>query len=200
MKSLSLSKPHVIVMTGLPGSGKSFFAEKFAETFNAPFVSQVRMQQVSNADPKTVERLINYQLDELFKTKQSIVFDGHTETRAERTELAQKAQKAGYKTLLVWIQTDSTTSRNRATKNYKERTSPVITNEEYDARVRRFSAPDPLESPIVISGKHTYASQAKVVLKRLSAPRAEESTRKSPQPPTRPSSPDRPTRRTITIR
>ncbi|MEO7904367.1 MAG: hypothetical protein ABIR91_01085, partial [Candidatus Saccharimonadales bacterium] len=44
---------------------------------------------------------------------------------------------------------------------------------EYDRVVKRFNAPLPTETFIVISGKHTYASQAKVVLKRLSTPRTE---------------------------
>jgi len=45
MKPLSLSKPHVIVTVGIPGSGKSFFAEHFAATFKAPLISGERIRK-----------------------------------------------------------------------------------------------------------------------------------------------------------
>ncbi|MBO9600754.1 MAG: hypothetical protein J7559_23390, partial [Cohnella sp.] len=49
----------------------------------------------------------------------------------------------------------------------------VTTAEQHDAAVRRFSAPHSTEKPIVISGKHTYATQAKMVLRKLAEPRAD---------------------------
>lgn len=185
MKQLSLSQPHVIVMVGMPGSGKSFFAEKFSDTFHAPYVSRDLIAQL--AGEEAADTIADYQLNELLKTGQSIVFDGSSDTRVSRIELAKKARAAKYEILLVWVQTDEATARNRAAKY-------GLDDEAYDKRVKRFTPPAPPEKPVVISGKHTYASQAKAILQRLSAPRVEISAHS--KPPTRLD----PARRNITIR
>jgi len=171
MKSLSLSQPHVIVMVGIPGSGKSFFAEKFAETFKTPCVNHAEIALLSQATAEVVEKLASYQLDELFKTGLSIIVDGACDTHVQRAELTKKAHSHGYETLYVWVQIDPATAEIRSTKASKDRKTPLLTQEEFTRLVKRFSAPASPEKSIVISGKHTYATQAKVVLKKLSAPR-----------------------------
>lgn len=195
MKSLSLSKPHMITVVGLPGSGKTFFAEKFADTFHAPYVSYEKIMKFTNDDSKAADAVFAYQLDELLKTKQSVIVEGCTETRNQRADLAQKARASEYEILLVWVQTDPTTAKTRAVKEKKGHSKTTLSSEDYDRQAKRFNAPTAIEKPIVISGKHTYASQAKVVLKKLSTPRAEISTHT-----TAPVRTDQPTRRNITIR
>lgn len=193
MKSLSLSQPHVIIMVGIPGSGKSFFAEKFATTFHAPYVSRDKIALIID-DKKAVDRLFALQLKELFKTHHSIIVEGPTMTRTERTTLQKAATAAGYETLLLWVQIDPVTAKHRSTKPAKETDRTPLTNDQHEALVKRFSPPHPLEKPIVISGKHTYATQVKVVLKKLSAPRAEAPALQ--QPPARQR---QNTRRNITV-
>lgn len=194
MKHLSLSQPHVIVMVGIPGSGKTFFAEKFADTFSAPYVNYQKIA-AHTASSTAAETLVQYQLDELLKTHQSIIFEGDADTRVARAELAKKAKKAGYETLLVWVQTDAATARARAAKAAKD-AGQTLDSDDHDRKVKRFTAPTASEKPVVLSGKHTYASQAKVALQRLSAPRAEISTHSTP--PTRLE--QQPSRRNITVR
>jgi predicted kinase len=186
MKHLSLTKPHVIVMVGIPGSGKTFFAEKFAETFHAPYVNYGKIAALAG---ESADQLMEYQLNELLKTGQSVIVEGNTDTRTARIELAKKARAAGYEPLLVWVQTDLATAKARAAK------TSGLTGDDYDKAVKRFTAPTPPEKPVVLSGKHTSATQAKVILQRLSAPRADISTHSTP--PTRL---EQPTRRNITIR
>lgn len=191
MKSLSLSKPHVIAVVGIPGSGKTTFAEKFAETFNAPCVSLERIATLAEGCDD-VSGVFGYQLQELLKTGQSIIVDGKSDARADRMELAKFARSCGYEILLVWIQTDAATARSRAQKRASE--------ENVEQRTKRFTNPNHTEKQVVVSGKHTYASQARVVLKKLSSPRAEISTHTTP--PVREKPADMPTsgRRNITIR
>lgn len=177
MKSLSMSQPHLIVMVGIPGSGKSFFAGKFAQTFNVPYVSFEAIDAIVD-DADQTERLIALQLGELFKTKQSIVFEGSAVTRDERKELTQIAKKAGYQTLFIWVQTDPDSSSTRARRS-------GWTDEELEAHSERFSSPHPSEKlkVVVVSGKHTFATQLKIVLKWLSAPRAEQTMSSQPAAP-----------------
>lgn len=174
MKSLSLSQPHAIIMVGLPGSGKTFFAKKFADTFNAPYVSHDTIQSTLHLEKEAVSKVADYMISELLKTKHSIVIEGSANTRAERTELAKTLRNEGYQPLFVWVQTDSETSKARSLKT-KQRNE-----QEHEQLAKRFSAPHTAEKPVVISGKHTYATQAKIILKRLSGPRAEISTHSSP--------------------
>jgi predicted kinase len=193
MKSLSPAKPHIIAVIGLPGSGKTFFAEKFSETFHAPYVDKEKLRSLTNLDEQTLDTVMNYQVDELLKTHQSLIVEGNTDTRTERAELNKKAREAGYETLFVWVQTDPAAAKGRAFKTAKER-GATLSDNDYDHRVKRFAPPLASEKTVVISGRHTYASQAKVVLQRLSAPRAELSTHTTA--PTRLD----PTRRNITVR
>lgn len=191
MKSLQLAKPHLLVMVGIPGSGKSCFAEKFAETFGAPYVTYDKIRPFTESD-EAAQLIANLQTQELIKTHQTVIVDSGAETRTERAELARIARTKGYETLFIWVQTDPATAKMRALKS-KGTSDHSLSSDEYDRLFRRFTAPNASEKTVVISGKHTYATQAKVVLKKLSESRAEIS-RSAPSP--RPSDP---TRRNITI-
>jgi predicted kinase len=184
MKPAETVKPHLIIMVGIPSSGKSFFAEHFAETFKAPIVSYdiIRKEFFSNPtfseeENEMIRKVSNYILSEFLKTKKTVIFEGQTDLRAERFELAKGARLAGYEPLFIWVQTETMTSRKRATKSNPEK--PAITGDEFDAKLKKFNTPNKNEQFIVISGKHTYASQLKIVLKHLIQPRPEVSEQKT---------------------
>lgn len=178
MKSLSLSRPLVLMMLGIPGSGKSFFAGQFSETFGAPLLSVDRLRRQIIPEPRYSKEedallwdIILSETQELLKTKKTFIIDGGTHTKVARAAVSRLAKAAGYDTLLIWVQTDEVTAKTRATK--QQRTShlvtplPPLSPEIFTARIKRFSKPSPLEKQVVISGKHTYATQAKVVLRKL---------------------------------
>lgn len=176
MKSLTLSKPHLIVMVGIPGSGKSYFAEHFASTFKAPIVSFHRFRYELFNEPnfgddecEIINRVADYMLDELLKTGRTIIYEGRTNTRHDRSLLAKKSRMSGYEPLFVWVQTDPETAKRRAIKPSDGK--HALTPDQFDSQLRKFSVPHQLEKSVVISGKHTYASQLKIVLKRLVEPR-----------------------------
>lgn len=194
MKSLSLSQPHLLIVTGIPGSGKTFFAEKFADTFRAPFVNYEKIMKLCKGDVQSADEIFLYQLDELLKTHQTVLVEGFGETRTDRIELNRKAKSAGYESLIIWVQTDPLTAKDRLTRPSKNRAEQVITSEEYDREFKRFTPPNAAEKSVVVSGKHTYATQAKVVLKKLTTPRAEISAH------TTPIAVREPGRRNITVR
>ncbi len=175
MKSLSLSLPHIIAMVGLPGSGKTHFAEQFAETFAAPFLNADQFVQLGGDSEATNDAVLKV-LTEMMKTKQTIIFEGATERRIERSELMKQARAKGYKVLFVWVQTDPLTTQQRALKN--------MSADEFEQRSKRFSAPHDLEPSVVISGRHTYSTQARTLLKKLTEARSQAS---GPQPQPQPS-------------
>lgn len=173
MKSLSLNKPHLIIMVGIPGSGKTFFAEHFSNTFKAPFINVNHLRnnvlnQVNSDDnyDNAVKNASDYFLEEILKTNQTVIYEGFTNRRSERMEIVKKAKQAGYEPLLIWVQTEPITAQKRATaKSYNGR----ITGEEFQSKVKSFSIPHVSEKALVISGKHTYTSQLKIALIRLAS-------------------------------
>ena len=170
------SKPHLIMTVGLPGSGKSFFAEHFAETFKAPIVSYEKLkllkkQQDFDGDG-VIDDYAKYILKEIMKTGQTIVYDGLTNSKKERLELASIARKLNYTPLFVWVQTDEPTAKKwslRITDSHKF-SVPEIEFENYK---KKFTSPNHTENVVVVSGKHNYASQLKIVLKNLTAEQAQ---------------------------
>lgn len=192
MKSLSLNKPHLIIMVGIPGSGKTFFAEHFSDTFKAPFINVNHLREnlfgntESNNDEVAIaQKASQYMLDNMLKTNKTIIYEGRTDLRSERAVLAKKARDAGYESLFVWVQTEPTTAKRRAGKS----TDNKLSADEFNNSLKRFRPPHASEKAIVISGKHTYPSQLKIALIRLAgnrpAPKAQPITTNIPAIPVR---------------
>lgn len=173
MKSLQLEKPHAIVMVGIQGSGKSFFARKFSDTFNAPYIEQ-NVLATHAIDTNATDALVSLMLEQVLKTRHSVVIEVDTAAKASRLQLMKRLKDAGYTPLFVWVQVDVETAKLRSMKQ------AGITSELYDAELKRFTPPSAVERPLVISGKHTYATQARIILKKLSAPRATAPQRPGP--------------------
>ena len=164
MKSLSLARPHAIMMVGIPGSGKTFFAAKFAETFNAPYINANEISAYA-VDEAAVGHLTGMMVDLVVKSKQTFIYEGNTDTRAHRSEFAKWARNQGYQPMLVWVQTDPRAAEDRSIRQNG------LSTDDYQRIMRSFSPPHPTERPIVISGRHTFASQLKVVLNHLAKSR-----------------------------
>lgn len=181
MKPLTPENPHVIVMVGIPGSGKSSFAQHFAETFQTPIVSQTQLERLFGLDRSLSERISAHFFAEFLKTRRTLVIDGGMDRRANRMNLYKEVAKHGYQTLTVWVQTDTNESMRRSARPRPQ--GAGLTVDQFTALLEQFQAPDHHEKPVVISGKHTYATQLKVVLKQLASTRAIESVPKpSPRP------------------
>jgi predicted kinase len=165
MKPLTPNTPHVIIMVGIPGSGKTTFAEHFAKTFQAPYINPRDISELTGIDAGATEKVTKLLFDELLKTNRTLIYEGSTYLRTQRMALENMVTKAGYKPLIVWVQTDPAESKHRATKKQK---TGALSAGEFDTAFKQFQNPSESEKPVVISGKHTYATQLKAVLKRLS--------------------------------
>jgi predicted kinase len=158
-------------MVGVPGAGKSFFAEHFSDTFSAPLVSwNVIRDELFNEptfskdEDVIVERIAQRMLAELMKTRATVLLETSVLTQTARQALAKTIHAAGYEPLFVWVQTDTATAKTRALK----KGVPAAVVLAAEKKFTPFKESDPF---IVISGKHTYASQLKIVLRRLSGAR-----------------------------
>lgn len=178
MKSLSLSRPLIVFVIGMPGAGKSFFARKFAETFNAPIVSYDYLRQQMFPEPAfsddedvLIAQIAGNEFSELLKTQRTIIIDGGNNNYDDRQALMKMAKKKGYGSLIVWVQTDERSARARATNRKPKREGDALnasmTDHAFDIAKASFMPPGKGEDFIVVSGKHTYSTQAKVVLRRF---------------------------------
>lgn len=168
MKPLTSTSPHAIIMVGIPGSGKSTFADRFADTFQAPIVSQTKLEREFGLSFETARSLRDLILAEYIKLHRTILIDGGLDAKDEREELVKKLKKVGYQPLIVWVQTDTAEALRRAVKPYPRGSG--LSPEKFDELVGVFNPPHEKEKTVVISGKHTYNSQLKIILKQLAAP------------------------------
>ena len=179
MEALTLSSPMIIEVVGLPGSGKSFFANQFANTFGAAIVSQDKIRWTlfanhtySDNENAMVDQVADLLITELLRTKKTFVLDGGYNTAASRHTLAARAHKNGYRVLTIVVQTDEPTSRRRATKRSDKKPGDVykqsLTDEQFDLAKKEYEEPATTSADVVvISGKHTYNTQAKIVLRKM---------------------------------
>lgn len=172
MKSLRLQKPHLLVVVGIPGSGKTFFASQFADTFSAPYIQYEAIQEASEPalSSEVTAAVAGMMFRELTKTHQTLILEGPGGSRTERVALAKQARAAGYETLFVWVQTEPVTAQARAVHGVRGGTNTTISQDAFDHAVKHFTSLANTEKFVVISGKHTYATQAKAILKRLVEP------------------------------
>lgn len=178
MDSNNLSAPTIIQLVGLPGSGKSFFANQFAETFGSSIISTDKIRWIlfahhtySQDEESIIAQISSYMLNELIKTRKTIILDGGYNNRTARAQLISLAKKNKYRLLTVIVQTDDLTSRKRSAK--RDNKNPIdqykqpIDKGQYEHQAKSYHAPTIDQNCVVISGKHTYSTQARVVLKKL---------------------------------
>lgn len=149
-------------MVGIPGSGKTFFAEKFSDMFNAPFLDFSAYRQAVS-EPDQAMELANNAFLQLLRTKESVVVEGIGELFSERQVMHAIAKKNGYDVFYVWIQTDPTTAKRRSVLTK----TATIDEDEFAERMEQFENFKRGELFVVVSGRHTYATQAKTILRRL---------------------------------
>lgn len=165
MKQLSTAAPYCLIVTGLPGSGKTEFARSFADSFGSPFVEAGLIQSYS-IDDQAGDAATDYMLRELLKVGRTIVVEPAIGSKTERVEVAKKARAAGFQPLVVWVQVDPNVARHRSTTSTRTRKA-YHDDETFERAARKFTAPSDNEQAVVISGMHTHASQLRTVLKRI---------------------------------
>ncbi|MDB5163196.1 MAG: hypothetical protein JWN28_804 [Candidatus Saccharibacteria bacterium] len=169
MKPITPASPHVIIMVGIPGSGKSTFAEHFADTFKAPIINESRIAYDAGLDSQQTEAVFSLLLNELLKVERTFLIETTTLSKIRRAALTATITKAGYKPLLVWVQTEPLEAKRRALK--PQPAGSGMSEADFNAAYAAFQAPSAQDKAVVISGKHTYATQLKVVLKKLAGSR-----------------------------
>lgn len=149
-----------ILVFGAPCSGKTTFSKQFAAQFNATFYDLDALKQEHNLSRQFILLLV----EQIARTGSTLVLEGGNDTERDRRELVDILRAAGYSPTLIWIQTDVSTIRSRLKNRLRSVEKAKVV---YDSRIKALEAPSDTETPIVLSGKHTYHTQLKQVLTQL---------------------------------
>lgn len=169
------STPKLFCLVGLPGSGKTFFAEKFSDEYQIPFINLNKWRFLLTPQPtfdraedaKMTELAFDL-LEQLFRTHKSILLEGNLYSRVDRQRYAQLARRYGYQPVVIWVQNADIEAKRRSIRlNAKAPKDFLIEPALFDELKRRFTPPNAAERPIAISGKHSFRMQYRSVLKRI---------------------------------
>jgi predicted kinase len=176
---LNIDKPLLILVVGNPGSGKSFFARQFSESYKFFYIDTGRYESEleglgkSNLEiSKLAKKLTSATFEQALKSFKHIIFEGYFGSKSEREIILNKAVKAGFGVLTVWVQTDNATTEERAMNRDRRRAddknSLNLSEDEFSSMLSSFEKPVATkENSIVVSGKHDFKSQSVMVLRKI---------------------------------
>ena len=113
-------EPPLIVVSSLPGTGKSFFCRKLAERFSFLVLTSDTLRKILFASPQYKEsenkRLFSachVLIEELLSKGMPVIFDATNLLEHHREYLYRAAERARAKLILVWIEAPPEVVRQR---------------------------------------------------------------------------------------
>lgn len=172
-----LSKPVLICLYGFPGSGKSYVARNIAEVIQSVHVSGDRIRSELFENPRydaqenaIVNHLMNYMCEEFLNAGVSVVYDTNAIRVGQRRKLRELARRHKAEYMLIWLQVDVDSAfartQNRDRRTSDDRYAEPQTRATYDKQIAGMQNPQ-AEDYLVISGKHTFATQKSAIINRL---------------------------------
>lgn len=161
-------------MIGYPGSGKTTIAKYIHELTGAVHIwadyERQRMfghQTQASQDSKQLYRALNKKADELLREGRSVVFDTNFRFRKDRDALREIATKAGAYTVIIWVTTDRTTAKERAThlaEHAPNRFFGNISEDDFNRVTSHIQEPTPEEQVLAIRGVDVTKSSIAALL------------------------------------
>ena len=164
-------------MYGFPGSGKSYVSRQLSETVQMAHVNADRIRnelfehpRYDNQEDAIVVHLMNYIAEEFLSAGVSVAYDTNAMRLSQRRSLRELARRQRAENLLIWLQIDPDSAYAR-TQNRDRRTSDdkfaePQTQGSYERQLSAMQNPQG-EDYLVISGKHTFATQKAAILNRF---------------------------------
>ena len=177
MSKIILSKPTLICLYGFPGSGKSYLARNLADDIQLANVSSDRVRSELFQTPRydaqenaIVTHLMDYMAEEFLSARVSVIYDTNALRAGQRRKLRELARKHRADYLLIWLQVDLETAflrtQDRDRRTSDDRYAEPQTKATFDRQASGMQNPQG-EDYLVISGKHTFATQKSSVVGRL---------------------------------
>ena len=119
--------PALIVVSGLPGSGKSYFSRRLSERMPLPVVESDAMRQIlsnkpnySQAESERLFTACHALMDELLRKGISVIFDATNLIERNREELYRIAERTSAKLILVRVEAPPELVRQRLERRRTE--------------------------------------------------------------------------------
>lgn len=175
---ISTTKPILVLLYGLPGSGKSHFARNISEELECAVIHSDRIRGELFEEPMfdqqedaIVKHLMEYMTEEFLNAGVSVVFDTNALRRSQRLQLREMARKKHTKTVLIWFQIDADAAlarlRSRDRRTADDKFAQDYDQEEFRRYAAKMQHPTAAEDYVVVSGKHTFNSQKAAFFKKL---------------------------------
>ncbi len=170
--------PVLVMLYGLPGAGKTHFANNIVEDVQAAHISGDRIRSELFENPThepqedaIVNQLMLYMAQEFLQAGVSVVFDTNAARKATRHDLRELARSKDAESMLVWFQMDLNSAFERSTKRDRrladDKYAVTYSQEEFQAEADKMQHPDPTEEYLVVSGKHNFKSQRSAFLSKM---------------------------------
>lgn len=174
------SQQFVVLMLGVPGSGKSFFARQLAEAAGWARLNRVSLRKELfgrraclklPANEERLKEVLNGRLKSLVASGQSVICDYQHNLRVQRTQTARLVCQAGATVVSVWIQTPPRVAFARGVGRESSPDSVRIPSHRMEKTINRnldvFEAPQPSEKVVEIDGLWPFDHQLTVFTARL---------------------------------
>jgi predicted kinase len=178
VSKITLAKPILICLYGFPGAGKSYVARNLVETIQAANVSGDRIRSELFENPRydsqenaIITHLMNYMTEEFLSANVSVVYDANAMRMSQRRNLRELARRHKTECVLVWLQIDPESAyartQNRDRRTSDDRYAQPLDRQNFERQMSGMQNPQNTEDYLVISGKHTYATQKNAIVSRL---------------------------------
>ncbi len=178
MAKITPTKPLLVLLYGMSGSGKTFFARQLCDHLQAAHLQADRLRgelfdkpSFNKQENHIVTSLMTYMTGEFLSSGISVVFDMNVPTAAQRRALRNMANKYKAEAVLVWFQVDPDTAYaravNRDRRTADDKFAQVMTPEVFRAQLGKMNNPDATEKFVVVSGKHVFSMQKNAFFREL---------------------------------
>jgi predicted kinase len=172
------TKPFLIMLYGFPGAGKTYFARQLTEHLQVAHVHGDRIRgelfehpRYDKEENEVISQLMDYMTGEFLNAGLSVIYDVNAMRGNQRRVLREMARKyRGVQPILIWLQIDPESAYVRTQARDRRRSDDKYAGPADRATFERIAGA--MQNPqnedyIVISGKHTFATQLSALMKRL---------------------------------
>lgn len=182
-----MSKHTLFLMLGVPGSGKSYFAEHLARELGALHINSDAMRMAIFGSRKETDRIyhsddratlntytfgaMNYAAQSALKGGVGVVYDANNNTKQERLDTITAMQGDDLQAVVIWVQTPQGEAVKRAQKRRESDTQRNLSIEDAEVYIAKIAseieAPGDDEKLITIDGTTSFDQQYESFKKQL---------------------------------